>query len=287
MTGNQRDVRAPALSPGRGASAFSKLAAFLKRDILNAASYKLAFLYSFFGVFLSSATFFFIAKLVSPSTASLEPYGGDYFSFVIVGVAFSGLLGIFQDDLPGIIRQAQVSGTLEALLITPTSVPVILFGSSLYSFFFTTVRTVFHLGLGLLAFGMKLGHINWPGAVCVFLLTAACFLSIGILSASFTLVYKMGNPLSWVYGGVSGLMGGVVFPVSVLPPGIRWMSDLLPIKHSLEGMRVSLLSSAGFPQILPSIAALSAFSAFLIPLSLWTFRLALRKAKKDGTLTHY
>ncbi|NOR15641.1 MAG: ABC transporter permease, partial [Candidatus Aminicenantes bacterium] len=94
-----------------------KLYSFLKRDVLNAASYKFAFVSSFIGIFLTSATFYFIAKLLSGSQSeALSPYGGDYFSFVIVGVAFSGLLGILQEGLPGIIRSAQMTGILESLL---------------------------------------------------------------------------------------------------------------------------------------------------------------------------
>ena len=39
-----------------------KLYSFLKRDVLNAASYKFAFVSSFMGIFLTSATFYFIAQ---------------------------------------------------------------------------------------------------------------------------------------------------------------------------------------------------------------------------------
>lgn len=58
--------------------------AFLKRDFLDAASYKLSFLYSLIGVFFSSATFFFISKLIAPGAMSLNAYGGDYFSFAMI-----------------------------------------------------------------------------------------------------------------------------------------------------------------------------------------------------------
>jgi len=265
-----------------------KLFAFFKRDFLEAASYKFAFISSVWGILFSSATLFFIAKLIPGAhTSSLAPYGGDYFSFVMVGIAFAGLLGIFQGGLPAIIRQAQMTGTLEALLVTQTSIPTVLLGSSIYSFLFTSLRTIFHLVLAIVVFGMKLGSINWAGSLLVFFLTVVCFLSIGILSSSFIMVYKMGNPLSWIFGSVSGLVGGVFFPIVILPDWIRWLSRLLPITYSLEGMRHSLLSSSSLTQIFPNIIALAIFGAVLFPLSLFVFRLAVRKAKRDGTLTHY
>jgi ABC-2 type transport system permease protein len=265
-----------------------KLYAFLKRDFLDAISYKFYFISSVLEIFFSSATFFFISKLISGSEpASLSPYGGDYFSFVIIGVAFSGILGVFQRGLQEIIRKAQLTGTLEALLVTRTNISTILVGSSLFSFIFALFKTLFQLGLAISIFDMHLGDVNWLGTSIIFILTSVCFVSIGVLSASFILVYKLGNPFGWVFGNITNVLGGVFFPIAVLPSWIKWISYLLPITYSLEGFRQSLLSSASLSQILPNIIALLVFSVTLLPLSFYIFRAALLKAKRDGSLTHY
>lgn len=272
--------RTTSLLPGR-------LSAFLRRDFREALTYKFSFVSSFVGILLSSATFYFVAKLVPPGTPSLGPFGGDYFSFAVVGVAFSSLLGMFQEGLSAVVRSAQVSGTLEALLVTPASIPTVLFGSSLYSLLLQVFRTLLHLGVALAFFGMTLGRVNGLGVLCVGVLTVLCFLGVGVLSASFILVYKTGNPFGWILGTVSGLLGGVVFPVALLPPWIRWVSSLLPVTYALDGMRKSLLASVGFAEVLPDIAALAVFNIILLPASLLAFRLAVHKAKKDGTLSHF
>jgi ABC-2 type transport system permease protein len=271
----------------KSVSGAAVMAAFLRRDLREALTYKFSFISSLTGILLSSATFYFVAKLVPAGAPSLGPFGGDYFSFAVVGVAFAGLLGMFQEGLAAVVRSAQLSGTLEALLVTPVPVPVILFGSSLYSLLFQVVRTALHLGVALALFGLALGRINAAGVLAVGVLTVLCFLSVGVLSASFILVYKTGNPFSWIMGTVSGLLGGVVFPIALLPPWIRWISSLLPVTYALDGMRKSLLASASFAEVLPDVAALAAFDAILLPASLVAFRLAVRKAKKDGTLAHY
>ena len=281
----EKRMKALDLKPGIVAA---KLFAFLKRDFIEESSYRFNFLASFAGIFISSATMFFISRLITKGEhPSLTPYGGDYFAFVIIGIAFSGILEIFHQGLPDVIRNAQVTGTLESLLVTQTGVVTILVGSSLYTFLVSFIRTVFHLILAIAVFGMILGTVNWPGAVLVFFLTAVCFLSIGILSASFILVYKLGNPFHWVFGSVSGLLGGVFFPIAILPDWLRWISHILPVTHSLQGLRLSLLSSVPFSQIWPSVLALIGFSVVLLPLSLIAFRISLKKAKKDGSLTHY
>lgn len=277
MSGGSRTMT---LLPGR-------LSAFLRRDFREALTYKFSFVSSFVGILLSSATFYFVAKLVPPGTPSLGPFGGDYFSFAVVGVAFSSLLGMFQEGLSAVVRSAQVSGTLEALLVTPASIPTVLFGSSLYSLLLQVFRTLLHLGVALAFFGMTLGRVNGPGVLSVGVLTILCFLGVGVLSASFILVYKTGNPFGWILGTVSGLFGGVVFPIALLPPWIRWVSSLLPVTYALDGMRKSLLASASFAEVLPDIAALAVFNIILLPASLLAFRLAVRKAKKDGTLSHF
>jgi ABC-2 type transport system permease protein len=267
---------------------FPKLYAFLKRDFLEAISYKFYFISSILEIFFSSATFFFISKLISGNAySSLDPYGGDYFSFVIIGISFSGILSVFQKGLQEIIRKAQLTGTLEALLVTRTTISTILIGSSLFSFIFALFKTIFQIALAISVFDMQLGSINWAGTVIIFFLTSVCFLSIGILSASFILVYKLGNPFGWIFGNITNLLGGVFFPIAVLPSWIRWLSYLLPITYSLEGLRHSLLSSASLSQLFPNIIALFIFSIILLPLSFYIFRVALLKAKRDGTLTHY
>jgi len=273
--------------PDLASTAFGKFGAFLRRDTLISMSYKLSFVYSLVGIGFTLTSFFFIARLVSPETPVLEPYGGDYFSFVVIGLAFSSLMGSLNEGLPSAIRNAQVSGTFEALLATRTSLPVIMIGSSLYSFLFSMLSSVLFIALAIALFGMRMGRINLLAALMVTSLTSVCYIGLGILSASFILVYKMGNPLNWLLGSISGLFGGALFPVSVLPPAIRWISRLLPVTYTLEAMRKCLLGSESLAQIMPEIKALLIFSVGILPMSIFLFRIALHKAMKDGTLSHF
>ncbi len=260
---------------------------FFKRDLWEALSYKLNFLFSVGSIIFSSTTFYFLSRLISGENQALAKYGGNYFSFVIIGLAFSGLLNIFQEGLPGIIRNAQLMGTMEALLITPTNIGTILMGSSLYPLLYSIVQSLFQIGVAIVIFGMKLGQVNWLGGFNLLALTMIIYLSIGILSASFILVYKLGNPFSWAFGSLSALFGGVFFPVEILPGWLKWLSNLLPITYSLRGLRKALLLSLPLSSLWPELKALIIFALFLLPVSIVVFRAALRKAKKDGTLIHY
>ncbi|MFQ6061745.1 MAG: ABC transporter permease, partial [Methanosarcinales archaeon] len=215
---------------------------FIKRDFAIAISYKFAFFLQFFGIFLSVLTFYFIAKMFGNAVIPyLEPYGGDYFSFVLIGIAFSGYLwtglGSFSDS----IRREQMMGTLEAMLVTPTKISIIIIFSSLWNFIFTSIRVLIYLGIGVLLFKINISNENLFAALIILILTIICFSSIGIISASFIMVLKQGDPVNWIFSNVSGLIGGVYYPITVLPNWLQNFSYILPITYSLRGMRHALL----------------------------------------------
>jgi len=262
--------------------------AFIKKDFIESASYKFAFITQFIGIVFTIILFYFLSKLLgAAATPYLAPYGGNYFSFVLIGIAFSNYLGISLSSFSAIISGAQVSGTLEALLVTQTEVPAIIIYSSLYSFIITSVRVILYILLGSLFFGMQIGNANYFGALLILILTIVAFSSIGIISASFIMILKKGDPFTWIFGSVSWFLGGVYYPISVLPDWLRNFSYLLPITYSLEGMRMALIQGHSLYQLAPNILALLLFSFLMLPLSIVIFKYAVKKAKRDGSLTHY
>ncbi len=268
--------------------ALKKPFAFIYKDFIHSANYKFAFLAQWFGIFFASLTFFFLSKLFgSAVTPYLKPYGGDYFSFVLIGIAFASYLRVSLGSFSRCISEAQVLGTLEALLVTQTRIPTIIISSSLYSFLITSVRVIVFLLLGALFFGLRITDANYIGALVILLLTIISFSSLGIVSASFIMVLKKGDPLTWVFSNVSWLLGGVFYPVAVLPGWLQKISYLLPITYALEGMRLALLKGYTMAGLMPSIIPLLVFSIVMLPISLSMFKFAVKKAKMDGSLIQY
>ncbi len=122
------------------------------------------------------------------------------------------------------IEEARQNRTLEALLVTQTPLPVILAGSAVYPFTALALRTCVYLAWGALLFGFAPRAANWPGAVVILLASILAFAGLGILSASYSILFKRGNPAKWVVLGVSGLVGGMMYPVSVLPGPLRLLA---------------------------------------------------------------
>jgi ABC-2 type transport system permease protein len=265
-----------------------KCRAFLVKDFLTDVSYRLAFAGQIVFLFFMVAAFYFFAQMFAGlEIPSLAPYGGQYFPFVLVGLAFSSYLGVAIRSFADTIRNAQVLGTLEALLVTPTPAGQIIVLSTLYDFLATSLRVVLTLGLGMLAFGVRFAGANWVGAGLVLVLTIISFSFLGVLSAAVVLAFKRADPSSWLVQGLSYLLGGVYYPVSVLPDWGQLVAQLLPITHALEAMRQLLLNGASLSQVSGSLAALAIFSAVAGPLSLASFWWALRRVRREGSLSQF
>lgn len=262
---------------------------FVWRDFIEETSYKLSFAMQIFGIVSSTLVYFFVSRLFGDfGSAYLRPYGGNYFSFVLIGVAFFSYLNVSIKGISTSIREGQKLGTLEALLVTQTNIPTVIISSSLYSFIWASFKVAVYIFLGVAVFGINMGQANLAGAFLILLLTVTSFTSVGIISASFVMILKKGDPVGWLFTSLSALLGGLYYPISVLPEWLRHVSYLLPVTYALEGMRLALLQGNSVSQLLFSnIMPLFLFSCIMIPLSVIIFGHAVRRAKKEGSLTHY
>jgi ABC-2 type transport system permease protein len=121
----------------------NKPLAFLKRDLLIEASYRFSFVFQVASVLFTVASYYFLARFIGSSVVpGLDAYGGDYFAFVLIGVALYDYLGTSLNAFSRSIRESQLTGTLEALLSTQTSLPTVILSSSAYPFLWTSLGVV-------------------------------------------------------------------------------------------------------------------------------------------------
>ena len=262
--------------------------AFIVRDYFETTSYRFAFLLDVGNIFFRAFTFYFVSRLLGDSVAPLlAAYNGDYFSFVIIGLAFGGYFSVGLSGFANALRKAQTTGTLEALIMTPAPLAVIITGSAAWSYIFTTFRVMVYLLLGTLVLGLDIGDANVAGALLVLLLSIIAFASIGIIAASIIMVVKRGDPITGLFSSVSFLLGGIYYPLDVLPGWLQPLANLLPITFSVRAMREALLNGAGWATLKGDVLILTLFCVVLFPLSLLGFRVAVERARADGSLTHY
>jgi len=266
----------------------AKPIAFFKRDFKIATSYRMQFVTQGFGIILTTFSFFLLSKMFDGNQVSqLEPYGGDYFSFVIIGIALNDYFSISTNTFANEIRTSQIVGTLESLLVTPTSIVTILLSSYVYKLLSTSFRIFFYILVGVFLFDMLLQPVNVVALSLAFLLTLLPFFGIGLVSAAFIIVFKQGNPIGGLMAMSSGLLGGVMYPVTVLPDWLTPFSVVLPITHGLEAIRQILLNGAGLADIQKQLSILSILSIISLVTGLISIYYGLKTAKNEGSLLHY
>jgi ABC-2 type transport system permease protein len=135
-------------------------------------------------------------------------------------------------------------------------------------------------------FGFPLHSANWLTVIVVLFATLLAFSAMGILSSSYLLLFKRGNPAKWFLLSVSGVAGGMLFPVSILPDWLQFVAHINPVTYALDAMRSALLDGASVLKIAHSLTILLLFAVILLPLSIVTFSWALRRTKITGTLSH-
>ena len=265
-----------------------KLLAFLKKDFLTESSYKLSFLFNVFGVFVSVAIYYFIDKLFGNSAAAqLKEFGVGYFAYVLLGMAFFSYIGVGLGSFSERIRTEQLQGTLEPILMTPTGISIILFSLAIWNLLVATFDMLTFILLGIFLFKINFYNINMFSTLVVLILTIAAFSSLGIISASFIMVFKRGNPVGWIISSLEGLIGGVYFPITVLPEWAQLLAKLLPITYSIRAIELAVYRGYSLWQIKTEVGFLLLFSLVLLPLSFYSFKFAVKKARKSGSLAQY
>jgi ABC-2 type transport system permease protein len=264
--------------------------AFILRDLRQALSYRFELLLAVAEVLFASTIFFFLSQVVEQASIPvISRYVKDsnFFGFLLIGIAVSSFLSVSLNGFSSQIRQAQMTGTFEALLVTPTSIPTIIVSSTVGRFAMASFRVVAFIVVGALLFDLRLSVGNIPVAACVLALTVVVFAGIGILSASFVMVFKRGDPIGRVVTIASILFGGVYYPVEVLPAPLQSISRLVPITPSLRALRRLLLAGDSPTTLSQDLLHLALFALIILPLAITTFAFAVRWAKREGTLTHY
>jgi ABC-2 type transport system permease protein len=257
------------------------------RDLLTASSYRTGFALSALGALFNILGVFFLSRAFGAATAEpMERYGDQYFGFAVIGVAFTSFMAVGLTGVASRIREGQMMGTLELMLLSPNRLGTLLISSTLWNLAFATVALTLHLLAGVLL-GMDLSRANLPAAGLSLIVAMVAFTGLGLISASIVIVIKQGNPVSLLVGMASVLLAGVLYPTSVLPDWLQTIGMVLPLTHALELLRRSMLDGEGIATLAAPLAWLVTLSVIYVPIGLWACGRAVHIAQTDGSLSEY
>ena len=266
----------------------AKLPAFVRRDLLSLLSYRAGFLSDWIGLAVQVVLLYFVGKLVDAQR--LPTYGGEhvtYLAFTAVGIALGMFVHIGLTRVATAIRMEQMMGTLESVLVTPTSPSTVQFGSVMFDVVYVPLRTAIFLGVLAAAFGVRFSGGGIAPAAVVLLVFAPVVWGLGLISAAGILTFRRGSGIVGVGATLLTFAAGAYFPLSLLPGWLETAAKLNPLAIALNGMRRAVLGDAGWSVVPHAVAVLIPAGVVALALGWFAFKLALARERRLGTLGLY
>ena len=268
-----------------------RIRAFIIRDFQLALSYRVEFFIKILWILGIVTTFFFISRIFAGFPLAQYSQWQNPLTAWLTGMAMLNYFMSGFSSLANAIRQEQMQGTLESVLLTPINVPTVVVSSSAWSYVEATFNSFLYLFFGWLFFNVQYKG-SFPLALLFLVLTTMVLACIGILSASFAMVFKRGDPFAILLGAGTALFSGVFFPKEMLQESLgetggKALSYINPSTHGLDGIRGVLIQGKTLSQVETPLFTLLIFLAILLPFSLWIFTRAIKRAKREGSLIQY
>jgi ABC-2 type transport system permease protein len=255
----------------------SKVLALIAAQWRVMVSYRTQTLLSFGGLLFTVVPLYFVAGALQPVMANaIRTEGGDAFGFLLVGTSV-----IMVVTVAGI-----GTGTFEALLSTPTSMPTLVGGMSAFPLVMAALRAGVLLAAGWV-FGVSMALGQLPLALFILLILVLAHFAIGLISGATVLAFRTAGPLSRLVLVASSLLGGVYYPTHVIPSWLQAVSGVLPLSYGLRALRRVLLQGAPLGAVAHDLLILLGETALLLALGVGLISVAFRYARRQGTLAQY
>jgi ABC-2 type transport system permease protein len=255
----------------------------IRRDAILFMSYRTQLVAQFLGPLFSITLFYYISHLLTAK--SIHSPGG-YFGFVIVGLVIVQILTISLGVMPVTVRQELVSGTIERFLVSAHGPVNGILGTMLFPLINAISSGVLILGLAAVIFGLPLATTAIL-AIPVALLGTVAFMPFAFFLVALVMAFKQASSATqFVVAGVS-IVGGLYFPIALLPGWIRWTSEVQPFTPATDLLRHLLVNT---PLVHPAgieLLKLVGFVAILLPAGVMLLRASIRYGQRTGTIAEY
>lgn len=237
--------------------------------------------------------YYFVGLQVDPVRFVASGWGTSYLAFSLVGVATSNYLWSCLTRLSHSIQHEIRGGTLEAVAASPVNMFVFFLGLTARGYLVSSIYLVGVFAVGVIGLGARFctSLSSLFTFVVMFILMLIANQSLGLVAAGIVMVYKRGDPVTFIMVAMNEFLAGVLYPLEMLKafPALQAISMMFPYTHALDGMRRSLILGASLtdPNVLLDLFVLLAFTAILSPLGLAALRWGYRTIRVQGTTSSY
>jgi ABC-2 type transport system permease protein len=203
-------------------------------------------------------------------------------SWVLVP-GLAGLILVFIGTLItslGVVRERQ-SGTLEQLAVMPLRAWDVIAGKIAPYLMVAVVDLVL-----IIVIGMSVFHVPFAGNVAVFALGAGLFLLVtlgmGVLVSTVSQNQGQAIQLAFMIVLPQVLLSGLIFPVSSMAAGVRWISYVLPLTYFIDISRGVLLKAEPISALWEPLGLLALLAVVVLGLAVIRFRRDLAPSSRKA-----
>lgn len=209
---------------------------------------------------------------------------------IVIGIALIDFMISCMSAFNREVRTAQQFGTFEILFQAGVSIYLVMIASYSFTFFKTTSRVLIYILICSFIFDIDFNFYNIPLFVFLMIFFSLPFIGVGLISASFIIYFKQGNPINMIVSIISIFSSGIFFSVNSLPMELHWLSDYNPLSNSIEIITSTIMLGENNSS---SIDICSSYKNALIqiflfiPIGLILVYYSFRASKLNGNLNHY
>lgn len=198
-----------------------------------------------------------------------------YKGFIIPGIAAMAIMqnGIFSVVFTLLSYKNQ--GVLRRLQATPISPSHFIVGHLISRVTIIILQTFLLLIMGVFILGVSIGQgsiMAWINILLLSLLGGVLFLSIGLAISSLAPSEDSAPALANLVTFPMLFLSGVFFPIDFLPKFVGYVSNILPLTHLAQGIRLSALYGNSTLTTLPQIGITVLWLAIAFSICAFTFK---------------
>lgn len=209
-------------------------------------------------------------------TRGIVPGNPNYFEFVAPGIMAMVVMMSLMTGLPHAISYEKDMGTLDGMLVAPTSRWAIIFGKVSSQSIRGLIQGFVILALAVAIFGVVI-HGSIMLVILLIILTVFSFVGLGILITSFADKEETATMVMMTLMFPMMFLSGVFFPIGQMPGFMQVIAQFLPLTYAASAMRKVMVLGAGTPAIFSDVLILAVFGIVMLTIAVPLFKKAMSR----------
>ena len=137
--------------------------------------------------------------------------------------------------------------------------------------------------VGGVLIGMTL-NMDLPAFILIIFLGSSVQVAYALMTSGYRLIVKVGDPVSFILDSLTRIFSGVMFPVTVLPETLRYVSWILPQTWIYTIARLTMFKATSVFTLGTEFAIISAVAIILLLTGYFVFMKGINEIKTEGLI---